>query len=186
MVRCGRQLRFADSPLLSCATAWLPSPAEWEREQGPLTEAELQRPARGFERRSRSDHRRDAVRYDRCLRRDLDRRRSVEPRAVRRSSSAVGARAPPVTTAPVIAQVSRSAKQAQLRRFLRGCDVVPFAEVDAHEVGALAGTAGTSDVVDVHVVLVAHRRGFGVVTSDQDDLGPIVSAAGRRVPPIRV
>ena len=92
----------------------------------------------------------------------------------------------PVTTAPVIAQVSRSAKQAQLRRFLRGCDVVLFAEVDAHEVGALADKAGTSDVLDVHVVLVARRRGFGVVTSDQDDLGPIVSAAGRRVPLIRV
>jgi predicted nucleic acid-binding protein len=92
----------------------------------------------------------------------------------------------PVTTAPVIAQVSRSAKQAQLRRFLRGCDVVPFADVDAHQVGALAGKAQTSDVVDVHVVLVARRRRFAVVTSDQGDLGPIVSAAGRRVPLIRV
>jgi predicted nucleic acid-binding protein len=92
----------------------------------------------------------------------------------------------PVTTAPVIAQVSRSAGQAQLRRFLRGCDVVPFADVDAHDVGVLAGKARTSDVVDVHVVLVARRRGFGVVTSDHDDLRPIVSAAGRRVPLLRV
>lgn len=91
----------------------------------------------------------------------------------------------PVTTAPVIAQVSRSAKQAQLRRFLRGCEVVDFTEADAHEVGELAGRARTSDVVDVHVVLAANRRGFGVVTSDQDDLRPIVSATGRRVPLIR-
>jgi predicted nucleic acid-binding protein len=88
----------------------------------------------------------------------------------------------PVTTAPVIAQVSRSAKQAQLRRFLRGCEVASFVDEDAHEVGALANKARTSDVVDVHVVVVAHRRGFGIVTSDQDDLGPIVSAAERRIP----
>src|SRR5204862_1165182 len=68
----------------------------------------------------------------------------------------------PVTTAPVVAQVSRSARQAQLRRFLRGCEVVPFTDADVHEVGALAGKAKTSDVVDVQVVVVAHRRGYSV------------------------
>lgn len=92
----------------------------------------------------------------------------------------------PATTAPVVGQVSRSAKQAQLRRFLRGCEIIPFADDDAHEVGALAGRAGTTDVVDVHVVVIARRRGFGIVTSDQDDLGRIVSAAGRRIPLTRV
>ena len=92
----------------------------------------------------------------------------------------------PVTTAPVVAQVSRSSRQAQLRRFLRGCEVVPFAEVDAHEVGVLAGKGKTNDVVDVHVVVVAHRRGFSVVTSDERDLRPIVVALGRGVPLIRV
>lgn len=92
----------------------------------------------------------------------------------------------PLTTAPVVAQVSRSAKQAQLRRLLRGCDVVPFRDEEAHEVGALAGKAGTRDVIDVHVVFVAGRRGYGVVTSDEDDLRPIVSALSRRVPLIRV
>ncbi len=30
----------------------------------------------------------------------------------------------PTTTAPVVAQVTRSPRQAQLRRFLRGCDIV--------------------------------------------------------------
>lgn len=92
----------------------------------------------------------------------------------------------PLATAPVVAQASRSAQQAQLRRFLRGCDVVPFSNHEAHEVGALAGRANTSDVVDVHVVLVAHRHGFGVVTSDEEDFKPIVSALRRRVPLIRV
>ncbi|MFN8036448.1 MAG: twitching motility protein PilT [Acidimicrobiia bacterium] len=92
----------------------------------------------------------------------------------------------PVTTAPVVAQVSRSARQAQLRRFLRGCETVPFADDLAHEVGALAGKAEASDVVGVHVVLVAHRHGYGVVTSDERDLRPIVTALGRAVPLIPV
>src|SRR5437773_4376388 len=72
----------------------------------------------------------------------------------------------PITTAPVVGQVSRSPRQAQLRRFLRGCEIVPFSDADAHEVGALAGKARTHDVVDVHVVVVAQRHGYGVVTSD--------------------
>jgi predicted nucleic acid-binding protein len=87
----------------------------------------------------------------------------------------------PVTTAPVVAQVSRSGRQAQLRRFLRGCDVVPFLEDEVHDIGALAGRSGSSDVVDVHVVAVAHRRGFGVVTGDEDDLKPIVEALRSRI-----
>jgi predicted nucleic acid-binding protein len=92
----------------------------------------------------------------------------------------------PVATAPVVAQVSRSPRQAQLRRFIRGCDVVAFTEEDAHDVGVLAGKAATRDVVDVHVVVVAHRRGYSVVTSDERDLRPIVAALGRAVPLIRV
>ncbi len=87
----------------------------------------------------------------------------------------------PVTTAPVVAQVSRSGRQAQLRRFLRGCEVVPFATEEAHDVGALAGRSGTPDVVDVHLVAVAHRRGFGVLTSDTEDLRPVAEALPGRV-----
>ena len=82
----------------------------------------------------------------------------------------------PVTTAPVVAQVSRSGRQAQLRRLLRGCEIVPFAADEAHDVGALAGKSKSSDVVDVHVVAVARRLGRPVLTSDQDDLDPIAVA----------
>jgi predicted nucleic acid-binding protein len=82
----------------------------------------------------------------------------------------------PVTTAPVVAQVSRSGRQAQLRRFLRGGEVAPFAADEAHPVGALAGKSKSSDVVDVHVVAVAHRLGRQVLTSDQDDLDLIADA----------
>ena len=92
----------------------------------------------------------------------------------------------PATTAPVVAQVSRSGRQAQLRRFLRGCDIVPFGDEDAHEVGALAGRSSSADVVDVHVVTVAHRRRVGVVTSDEADLRPIAAALRPRVALFRV
>jgi predicted nucleic acid-binding protein len=92
----------------------------------------------------------------------------------------------PVTTAPVVAQVSRSGRQAQLRRVLRGCDIVPFGDEEAHDMGALAGRSGSSDVVDVHVVATAHRRRFGVLTSDENDLKPIADALRPRVPVFRV
>jgi predicted nucleic acid-binding protein len=76
----------------------------------------------------------------------------------------------PRTTATVVAQVSRSARQVQLRRMLRGCDIVGFAPGDSHEVGALMGKASTSDVVDAHVAIVASRRQATVLTSDLEDL----------------
>ena len=40
----------------------------------------------------------------------------------------------PVVPAPVVAQVSRSPRQAQLRRLLRGCDVPALDEATAHAV----------------------------------------------------
>ncbi len=42
--------------------------------------------------------------------------------------------------------------------------------VDAVLVGRLLAIAGTSDVVDAHVVVCARRTGRAVVTSDPDDL----------------
>ncbi len=82
----------------------------------------------------------------------------------------------PLTTAPVVAQVSRSAQQVQLRRFLRGCEVVPLGAADAHEVGAVAGASEVADVVDVHVVLVASRARACVLTSDASDLSRVAGA----------
>lgn len=76
----------------------------------------------------------------------------------------------PITTAPVVAQVSRSPRQAQLRRFLRGCDVVGFEPDQAHVVGALMAKTGTTDVIDAHVAATAARTGATVITSDPDDL----------------
>jgi hypothetical protein len=76
----------------------------------------------------------------------------------------------PRTTALVVAQVSRSARQVPLRRFLRGCEVVAFLPDQAHDVGALLGKAGTSDVVDAHLVFSAAIATSTVLTSDVDDL----------------
>jgi hypothetical protein len=89
----------------------------------------------------------------------------------------------PVTTAPVIAQVSRSDRQVQLRRLLRGCDVVAFAPAHAHAVGALLGATGSTDVVDAHVVVVAGTSGASVLSSDTDDLAPL---AAKLPSPVRI
>ncbi len=87
----------------------------------------------------------------------------------------------PSTTAPVIAQVSRSARQAQLRRFLRGCEVIPFLQEHAHPVGGLLAKAKTSDVVDAHIAIVAALTASKILTSDPNDLQHLVSQLQRRV-----
>jgi predicted nucleic acid-binding protein len=76
----------------------------------------------------------------------------------------------PVTTAPVVAQVSRSLRQAQLHRFLRGCEVAPFSPSEAHDVGKLLAGTGARDVVDAHIVLKASRLGATLITSDPRDV----------------
>jgi predicted nucleic acid-binding protein len=86
-----------------------------------------------------------------------------------------------VAPAPVVAQVSRSPKQAQLRRLLAGCEVVEFDEASAHGVGRLLAASKTNDVVDGAVVELAIRRRADVVTRDRDDLARLASAAGVRL-----
>src|SRR5579863_1192749 len=92
----------------------------------------------------------------------------------------------PLVPAPVVAQVSRSSQQAQLRRFLTGCAVVPLGESDAHEAGRLLGLTGTADVVDAVVVTTALRRKAMVLTSDPGDLERLVGASGREVAVVAV
>jgi sugar/nucleoside kinase (ribokinase family) len=81
--------------------------------------------------------------------------------------------------APVVAQVSRSPQQTQLRRFLAGCVVVLLGEHDAHEAGRLLAMTGTTDVVDAVVVTVALRNKAVILTGDPDDMGRLVRASGR-------
>lgn len=84
----------------------------------------------------------------------------------------------PVAPAPVVAQVSRSAKQVQLRRMLRGCHVTVLAEQDAHAAGHLLGRAGTGDVVDAVVAHTAAQLDADVITGDPADIGRLLDVAG--------
>ncbi|MGP8208995.1 MAG: PIN domain-containing protein [Acidimicrobiales bacterium] len=92
----------------------------------------------------------------------------------------------PVTTAPVTAQVLRSPHQVQLRRLLRGCEIVAFEAEQAEQVGSLLARTKASDVVDAHVVLTAAKTGSTVVTSDVGDLEQLSRALSQPVPVRRV
>jgi predicted nucleic acid-binding protein len=87
----------------------------------------------------------------------------------------------PLTTGPVVAQVSRSDRQAQLRRFLRGCEILAFSPDQAHEVGAILAKSGTSDVVDAHLVITAATTTSAVLTSDLADLRKVAQQLVRPV-----
>jgi len=87
----------------------------------------------------------------------------------------------PLVPAPVVAQVSRSPQQAQLRRFLTGCVVVPLGERDAHEAGRLLGMTRTADVVDAAVVVTALRQKAIILTSDPDDMERLIRASGGEI-----
>jgi predicted nucleic acid-binding protein len=84
---------------------------------------------------------------------------------------------PPLVPAVVVARASRSPKQVQLRRLLRGCELVSFHEADAHRAGALLARARTDDIVDAAVADVAIRRDADVMTSDADDIARLLGAA---------
>src|SRR5258708_28141774 len=83
----------------------------------------------------------------------------------------------PLVPSPVVAQASRSPKQAQMRRLLRGCEVVPFDEEAAHAAGSLLGKARTKDVVDASVAVLSIRYGADVISDDTDDIQRLLSVA---------
>ena len=87
----------------------------------------------------------------------------------------------PLVPAPVVAQVSRSPRQAQLRRFLTGCVVLSLGESEAHEAGRLLGLTRTADVVDAVVVTTALRQKAIVLTGDAEDIERLARASGREV-----
>ena len=83
----------------------------------------------------------------------------------------------PLVPAPVIAQVSRSPAQVQLRRLLRGCEVLSLTGHQAHAAGQLLGRAGSSDVVNAVVVQTAADLRADVVTGDHADIRRLIDAA---------
>lgn len=87
-------------------------------------------------------------------------------------------RSVPLVPAPVVAQVSRSAQQAQLRQFLAGCHIAPLGESDAQAAGRLLGKSKTTDVVDASVVAIAIRYQAVIITGDVEDLKRLTAVAG--------
>ena len=83
----------------------------------------------------------------------------------------------PLVPTPVVAQVSRAPTQVQLRRILRGCEIVPFTEADAHQAGVLLGRSRTTDVTDGSVAALAILRHADVVTGDRSDIVRLLSGA---------
>ena len=87
----------------------------------------------------------------------------------------------PIVPAPVVAQVSRSPRQVQLRRLLRGCEVLALDESIAHDVGRLLGRSGTADIVDATIVVMAIATRAEIVTGDPNDISRLANAAGARL-----
>ncbi len=83
----------------------------------------------------------------------------------------------PLVPAPVVAQASRSPRQVQMRRFLRGCEIVAFDEAEAHRAGALLGKSRSRDVIDASVVVLAIRRRADIASDDRGDIRHLLSAA---------
>jgi hypothetical protein len=87
----------------------------------------------------------------------------------------------PLVPAPVVAQASRSPRQAQLRQLLRGCEVVSFDEEAAHGVGRLLAASKTVDIADGSVVALAVERKAEVRTEDHADIHRLISASRAKV-----
>jgi predicted nucleic acid-binding protein len=87
----------------------------------------------------------------------------------------------PCVPAPVLAQVSRSARQVQLRRLLRGCEVDSFDEADAHAAGRILAQSKTSDIADASVVATAVARGADIKTSDREDIEHLMGSIRARI-----
>lgn len=91
----------------------------------------------------------------------------------------------PLTHAGVLGQVWRAGpRQARLSQALAGIEVRSLDEPLGRASGQLLAAAGSSDVIDAAVVLLAHD-GDDIVTSDHDDLEHLASVLGRHVELIR-
>jgi hypothetical protein len=88
----------------------------------------------------------------------------------------------PRVPAPVVAQVSRSPRQARLRRFLRGCVIAEFRETDAHKAGRLLARSKTRDIVDAAVVVLAVDLAAEIVTADHTDIAHLLGASRVSLP----
>jgi hypothetical protein len=93
----------------------------------------------------------------------------------------------PVTHGGVIGQVWRggTGRQANLARLLPGIEILPLDDALGRRAGVLMGSAQTSDVIDAAVALLAGDTDE-IVTTDAEDLRPLVEATGKHVEIVEV
>jgi hypothetical protein len=78
----------------------------------------------------------------------------------------------------VVGQVWRDGrKQANLARVLAGVGMEPLSKDDGKRIGELLAQAGSSDVVDAHVALMAAPADL-ILTSDPGDIRKLLRARG--------
>lgn len=100
----------------------------------------------------------------------------AHPRMTSLLKRVVSGQARVVVPDAVLAQVWRSGsgRQARLAAMIglkpEQCRTVPLDTATARRIGALVATSGHSDVVDVHVVLVAQDHRGSLITADRGDL----------------
>jgi hypothetical protein len=83
--------------------------------------------------------------------------------------------------AVVVGQAWRdSRRQVRLGQFLAGCHVDPVGLEVAKAAGILCGRAGTSDVVDATVVVMAAATGAVVWTSGPEDIKALADQSGAK------
>jgi hypothetical protein len=90
------------------------------------------------------------------------------------------------TSAAVVGQVWRDGRtQVNLARVLAGVGIEALGTADGKRIGELLGQAGSADVVDAHVALLASPADV-VLTSDPGDIRTLVEARGvaARVQPV--
>ena len=90
------------------------------------------------------------------------------------------------TTGIVIAQVWRDpgGRQAMLAQLLKSVDVRAVDQRLGRDAGVLLGLAGKQDAVDASVVAIA-ATGDRILTSDPNDIRPLVVATERSIPVVR-
>jgi hypothetical protein len=109
----------------------------------------------------------------------IDIERDPRGRTFRRCLATFDAGVRPLLPAVVLAQVWRGEPgQHALARIRAICQLLPFTDETADDVGRLLARSQTADMVDAAVVVDAMRRNAAVITSDPGKLEHLAAAAG--------
>lgn len=85
----------------------------------------------------------------------------------------------------VVSQAWRdSRRQVRLGKFLAGCHVAPVGLDTAKAAGILCGRAGSADIVDATVVVMAASLSAIIWTSDPDDIRALIDAQDIKPAPV--